>query len=90
MTELLGIIALFALSCTGSASPCSLPQMEVRAAEVVQMPLPPPKPISKPVRKTLAAKPHLAPRRIVAEADDVLQTRSYKRRPIPIFIGAFN
>jgi len=90
MTELLGIIAMFALTCSGVPSPCSLPQLEIRTAEVVHMPLPPPKPVSKPVRKSIAAKPNVAPRRVVAEADDVLLTRTFKRRPIPIFIGAFN
>lgn len=93
MTELLGIIAAIALTCSGTNTSCGL-QPDMRAISAFEQPLPlvVPKPVHKPAHKTASkAKPVIAvsARKQVAQADPVFTPRLVKRKPLPIFIGAY-
>ena len=90
MPELLGVIAAMLLSCSGSPTSCPIPletraQLTVEEAVVI-----PPKPVMKPSRRAVAVVKKAAPRKlVVAAGNTVLIGKQAKRRPIPIFIGAF-
>lgn len=91
MTELLGIIAAIVLTCSGTNTSCGL-QSDTRATLALEEPLPLviPKPVRKPLHKTASkAKPVIVVHRQVAEADPVITQRIVKRKPLPIFIGAY-
>ncbi len=93
MTELLGIIAAIALTCSGTNTSCGL-QLGTRATLAFEQPLPLviPKPARKPAHKT-ASKAKLlitaSARKQVAQADPVVAPRAAKRKALPIFIGAY-
>ena len=93
MTELLGIFAAIVLTCSGTNTSCGL-QPDTRATLALEQPLPLviPKPVRKPAHKTASkAKPVIAisARKQVAQADPVFTPRIVKRKPLPIFIGAY-